>query len=112
MAADDKTPTGRDLDKALDHAVASLEIRHEKRLRNQLLSSPEEEDTGVIESEALQRVKAGPSSTPPRAKALVAILHAFPPGSRPYVAVLSLALVLGALVYSGAITALVDWAKK
>jgi hypothetical protein len=76
--SDDKTPTGRDLDKALDHAVASLEIRHEKRLRNQLLSSPEEEDTGVIESEALQRVKAGPSSTPPHANSLVAVLNTLP----------------------------------
>ena len=105
MAADDKTPTGRDLDKALELEEARLSERVRMRL-----DSHEDEDSKVIDERAAAQVKA--ESTPPRAKALVAILHAFPPGSRPYVAVLSLALVLGALAYSGALTALVGWAGK
>jgi hypothetical protein len=84
MGADDKTPTGRDLDKALDYQEASLTERHRQRL-----SSYEDEDSTVIEQRAAESVKSN-SSTPPRAKAL--------------------AMLLGALAYSGALTALVAWA--
>jgi hypothetical protein len=77
MATDPKL-AGRELDEARRLEFAKLEVRQETRTRNQLLSSPEEEDTGVIESEALQRVKAGPSSTPPHAKSLVAVLNTLP----------------------------------
>jgi hypothetical protein len=105
MAADDKTPTGRDLDKALDHQEFALTERHRQRL-----SSYEDEDSTVIEQRAAAAVKA--ESTPPRAKAIVAILNAFPPGSRPYVAVACLGMLLAALAYSGALTGIVDWAKK
>ncbi len=68
--SDDKTPTGRDLDKALDYQEASLTERHRQRL-----SSHEDEDSTVIEQRAAESVKSN-SSTPPRAKAIVAILNA------------------------------------
>ncbi len=69
MVTDDKTPTGRDLDKALDYQEFALTERHRQRL-----SSHEDEDSTVIEQRAAQAVKA--ESTPPRAKAIVAILNA------------------------------------
>ncbi len=105
MGTDDKTPTGRDLDKALELEEARLSERVRMRL-----DSHEDEDSTVIEQRAAQAVKS--ESTPPRAKAIVAILNAFPPGSRPYVAVACLGMLLAALAYSGALTGIVDWAKK
>jgi len=69
MAADDKTPTGRNLDKALELEEARLSERVRMRL-----DSHEDEDSTVIEQRAAQAVKA--ESTPPKAKAVVAILNA------------------------------------
>ncbi len=69
MDVDDKTTTGRDLDKALELEEARLSERVRMRL-----DSHEDEDSTVIEQRAARAVKA--ESTPPRAKAFVAILNA------------------------------------
>ncbi len=104
MAADDKTPTGRDLDKALELEEARLSERVRMRL-----DSHEDEDSTVIEQRAAQAVK---ESTPPKAKALGYILKLFPENSRPWVFVVTVGMLLTALYLSGALTGLVDWAKK
>lgn len=71
MAADDKTPTGRDLDKALELEEARMSERVRMRL-----DSHQDEDTAVIEARAKEAVKA--ESTPPHAKSLVAVLNTLP----------------------------------
>jgi hypothetical protein len=90
--------------------MADRKVRHHERLKVEARASYPDEDSTVIDT--LARERAGKESTPPRAKAIVAILNAFPPGSRPYVAVACLGMLLGALAYSGALTGLVDWAKR
>lgn len=91
--------------------LEKLRVREERR--QQLPSYADDEPSDVIEVEARSRMPLPKSeSTPPRAKAIVAILNAFPPGSRPYVAVACLGMLLAALAYSGALTGIVDWAKK
>ncbi len=64
------------------------------RVRAELRSAPDkEEDTGVIESEALKRRDAPVSSTPPHAKSIVAVLSVIPAWQRGIVLLALLGLI-------------------
>ena len=92
MGADDKTPTGRDLDKALELEEARLSERVRMRL-----DSHEDEDSKVIEQRAAESVKAS-SDAPPKdsiARQLVYVLNALPPWSRPFIVALLVVLLAG-----------------
>ena len=101
MAPDDRTPTGRDLDKALELEEARLSERVRMRL-----DSHEDEDSTVIDARAAAQVKSSP--LPARYRLYQGVIDRLPPWG--LVAVI--AMLLAALYFSGAITALVDWAKK
>ena len=91
MAADDKTPTGRDLDKALELEEARLSERVRMRL-----DSHEDEDSTVIDARAAAQVKH--DSSPPKdsiARQLVYVLNALPPWSRPFIVALLVVLLAG-----------------
>lgn len=102
---DDKTPTGRDLDKALELEEARLSERVRMRL-----DSHQDEDTAIIERRATESVMAPapPSGIPPRGKFILAVLDRLSSTGR--AVVVSIALVIGgALFYvSGAAGALVN----
>ena len=88
---DDKTPTGRDLDKALELEEARLSERVRMRL-----DSHEDEDTKVIDERAAAQVKN--DSSPPKdsiARQLVYVLNALPPWSRPFIVALLVVLLAG-----------------
>jgi hypothetical protein len=84
MAADDKTPTGRDLDRELELSEARIEERVRMRL-----DSHQDEDTGIIEQRALSRAPKS-ESVHPRAKVIVAVLGAV---KTPWQAVVMLAFI-------------------
>ena len=91
MAADDKTPTGRDLDKALELEEARLSERVRMRL-----DSHEDEDSTVIDARAAAQVKH--DSSPPKdsiARQLVYVLNTMPPWSRPFVVVVLVLVFAG-----------------
>lgn len=87
MGADDKTPTGRELDKALDHQEFALTERHRQRL-----SSHEDEDSVVIEQRALDATKSD-SSIPPRGRFLLRLVGLVPAGQRWIVIIAALLFV-------------------
>lgn len=97
--ADDKTPTGRDLDKALELEEARLSERVRMRL-----DSHEDEDSTVIEARAAASVN---SPTPPRYKLYQRIIDRLPPWGLVAVIVSLLAV----LYLSGAVAALVGLLK-
>jgi hypothetical protein len=94
---DDKTPTGRDLDKALELEEARLSERVRMRL-----DSHEDEDSTVIEQRAAESVKASP--TPPRYKLYQRIIDRLPPWGL----VIVLLALLAAVVATGG-TKLAGW---
>lgn len=76
-------------------------------IRAEMRSAGDDEDTGVIEQEALSRAPKGASSIPPRGKLLLAILDRLSPVGRVIILGLTL-LIVGGLVYvSGAAGAIV-----
>ena len=84
--------------------------RTELEIRADLKSADLEEDTGVIEQEALSR--APPStSTPPKAKALVALLNAKPSWQMVIIILAALAALFGGGMLRPAFDHLVGWAK-
>lgn len=88
MAADDKTPTGRDLDKALELEEARLSERVRMRL-----DSHEDEDSTVIERRALEATKSD-SSIPPRGRFLLRLVGLVPAGQR-WIVILAALLFVG-----------------
>lgn len=81
--------------------LAKLTERVETRKRNRLLSTPEEENTGVIESRAIERVKkSDPPPTGPFSwlvSPILSLVRSVPPQHRVWPVMLILLLSGGAL---------------
>ena len=84
---DDKAPTGRDLDKALELEEARLSERVRMRL-----DSHEDEDSTVIDARAAAQVKHD-SSIPPRGRFFLKLVSLVPDGQRWIVIVAALLFV-------------------
>jgi hypothetical protein len=74
------------------------------RVRAELRSAGDDEDTGQIEVAAMSRRPAKPNSTPAPARALIAVLNTLPSWGR----VLLLLAIVAALVGGGMLRPLVD----
>lgn len=85
--ADDKTPTGKGLDKALELEEARLSERVRMRL-----DSHQDEDSTIIEQRAVEAVKSD-SSIPPRGRFLLRLVSLVPAGQRWIVLLALLAFV-------------------
>jgi hypothetical protein len=78
------------------------------KVRAELRSAHEEEDSVTIDRNALERTQAKPSSTPPKAKAIAAVLNAKPSWSMvAVVAIFAAVIVSGAL--GPAVKVVVGW---
>ena len=84
--------------------------RAELEIRAELKSADEVEDTGVIEREALSRAPKS-SSTPPRAKFVLAMLNAKPSWQMVIIILAALAALFGGGMLRPVVDHVMGWAK-